>query len=144
LLVTTGIFLNRVCNGILAFEGNGHVYFSEGNYDYYVEKRKKALKEKEKLSSIEQKKGDTRIKEKTRKLTWAEQKELEIIEENILNAEAKVEEIENLFSLPDFFEKYADKTKELNSQLEEAKIKVANLYNRWEELEEIKGQLKSK
>ena len=36
-------FLNRVCNGILAFEGNGVVHFSEGNYDYYVEKRRARL-----------------------------------------------------------------------------------------------------
>lgn len=28
-------FLNRVCNGILAFEGDGKVHFSEGNYDYF-------------------------------------------------------------------------------------------------------------
>ncbi len=34
-------FLNRVCNGILAFEGNGKIHFSEGDYDYYLEKRKK-------------------------------------------------------------------------------------------------------
>ncbi len=33
-------FLNRVCNGILAFEGDGKVYFSEGNYEYYIEKKK--------------------------------------------------------------------------------------------------------
>ena len=33
-------FLNRVCNGILAFEGNKEIYYSEGDYDYYIEKRK--------------------------------------------------------------------------------------------------------
>jgi len=32
-------FLNRVCNGILAFEGDGKLHFSEGDYDYYIEKR---------------------------------------------------------------------------------------------------------
>jgi ATP-binding cassette subfamily F protein uup len=32
-------FLNRVCNGILAFEGDSYVHFSEGDYDYYIEKR---------------------------------------------------------------------------------------------------------
>ena len=36
-------FLNRVCNGILAFEGDGVVHFSEGDYDYYQEKRKARL-----------------------------------------------------------------------------------------------------
>ena len=129
-------FLNRVCNGILSFEGDGKVYFSEGNYDYYLEK-KKAREKEEKQIEVNEKKGDTRVKEKIRKLTWKEQKELEGIEEIILEAEAEVERIEAIFSAPDFYEKYADKTSELNKELEEAKDKVADLYNRWEELEEI-------
>ena len=32
-------FLNRVCTSILAFEGEGRVSYSVGNYDYYLEKR---------------------------------------------------------------------------------------------------------
>src|SRR5690242_7891113 len=32
-------FLNRVCTSILAFEGEGRVTYSVGNYDYYLEKR---------------------------------------------------------------------------------------------------------
>ena len=133
-------FLNRVCNGILAFEGNGQVYFSEGNYDYYVEKRKKQLKAIEKQTEKTERKGDTRVKQKVRKLTWNEQKELENIEQDILKAEAKVEEIEAIFISTDFYEKYADKTKELNEQLKQAKDIVTKLYDRWEELEKLKNK----
>ena len=82
-------FLNRVCNGILAFEGNGQIYFSEGNYDYYIDKRKKYKVESE-SSGKKERKEDTRVKPKSRKLTWKENKELESMEENILNAEAEV------------------------------------------------------
>ena len=32
-------FVNRVCNGILGFEGDGKVYYQAGDYDYYLEKR---------------------------------------------------------------------------------------------------------
>src|SRR5690606_16966998 len=32
-------FLNRVCTEIIAFEGEGRVVYSEGNYDYYLEKK---------------------------------------------------------------------------------------------------------
>src|SRR5437764_2381421 len=32
-------FLNRVCTSILAFEGDGRVAYSVGNYDYYLERR---------------------------------------------------------------------------------------------------------
>ncbi|MBL1212215.1 MAG: ATP-binding cassette domain-containing protein [Ignavibacteriae bacterium] len=129
-------FLNRVCNGILAFEGDGEIYFSEGDYDYYIEKRKSRKKELKPANS-KNKKGDTRVKEKVRKLTWKEKKELETIEENILKAEENVERIESIFSSKDFYDKYADKTNELNLELEQAKAKVQKLYERWEELEKI-------
>lgn len=131
-------FLNRVCTGILSFEGNGQVYFSEGDYDYYVEKRKSRLKEKND-ETIQTKKEDTRVKQKVRKLTWKENKELETIEEDIMKAEDDVKRIENIFTSPDFYEKYATQTNELNNQLADAKEKVKQLFARWEELEEIKN-----
>ena len=129
-------FLNRVCNGILAFEEDGKIHFSEGNYDYYIEKRtqrnlveNKIVKKNEKETAIE--------KPKPRKLTWKEKKELESIEEEIIKAEEEVNKIEQIFSSEDFYEKYAAKTNELNNDFNFAKEKVKNLYNRWEELEKI-------
>ena len=133
-------FLNRICNGILAFEGDGQVYFSEGDYDYYIKKRKERIKIEEPESQAK-KKEDTRVKVKVRKLTWKENKELETIEENIISAETEVEKIESIFSSPDFYETYAEKTNELNLELERAKSKVSQLYKRWEELENIKNGL---
>jgi ATP-binding cassette subfamily F protein uup len=129
-------FLNRVCNGILAFEDDGDIYFSEGNYDYYIEKRKERKKEL-KSASKQNKKGDTRVKKIIKKLTWKEKKELETIEEEILKAEENVKRIEAIFSSEDFYEKYAAKTNELNKELEDAKRSVKKLYDRWEELEQI-------
>ena len=135
-------FLNRVCNGILAFEGNGKIYFSEGDYDYYHEK--KSLRERSTDNLKESKKrGDTRVKQKPKKLSWKETRELETIEENILNAESEVKKIEEIFSSSDVYEKYADKMGELNSQLETAKRNVELLYNRWEELERKKAEIEN-
>ncbi len=135
-------FLNRVCIGILAFEENNEIYYSEGDYDYYIEKRKLRINEDDVIKS-KQKKEDTRIKIKSRKLTWKENKELETIEENILSEEAEIERIESIFSSPDFYEKHATKTNELNKQLDEAKLRVQNLFERWDELEKIKSQDKN-
>ncbi|MFA6598610.1 MAG: ATP-binding cassette domain-containing protein [Ignavibacteriaceae bacterium] len=131
-------FLNRVCNGILAFEENENIHFSEGNYDYYLEKRKARIKagttthQKEK---VEEKKPKPTVK----KLTWKEAKELETIEATILTAEEEVAKIESIFSSPDFYEKYAMQTNELNRQLEQAKQSVKLLFDRWEELEKLKN-----
>jgi len=132
-------FLNRVCNGILSFEESGNIHFSEGDYNYYVEKKRSRNSSSTNNTIPTEQKKNWKAKSSTRKLTWKEQKELENIEEKILEAETEVEKIEAIFSAPDFFEKHAEQTKELNQQLESAKKNAQSLYDRWEELEEIKS-----
>lgn len=133
-------FLNRVCNGILAFEDDGHVHFSEGDYNYYLQK-KKARMESE-VSPLKKEKTEEKIvKPKLKKLSWNETKELETIEENIIAAEQAVERIEAIFSSSDFYEKYAAQTNDLTYQLTQAKQNVKHLYERWDELEQLKNSL---
>lgn len=133
-------FLNRVCNGILAFEENGNLYFSEGNYDDYHEK--KTIRNNASISvKVAPKTAPAKEKSAERKLSWKEKKELETIEEDILNAESEVETIERIFSSPDFYKEMAARTKELNAELDAAKNKVKQLYERWDELEKIKNGL---
>ena len=134
-------FLNRICNGILSFEENGSVHFSEGNYDYYLDKRKKRIKINENTFQAGKKviKETGEPKQKPVKLTWSQKKELETIEDDILRAENEVEEIEKIFSSPDFYKIHASNTNELTVKLEEAEQKVKYLYERWEELELIKS-----
>jgi ATP-binding cassette subfamily F protein uup len=130
-------FLNRVCNGILAFEGDGKVYYSEGNYEYYIEKKKNRVIDV-KTSDKKVLKEETREKNNVRKLTFKEKKELESIEENIIKAEENVKRIESIFSSEGFYSKYAENTKELTEELDMAKEKVKSLYERWEYLESVK------
>jgi len=63
---------------------------------------------------------------------------LETIEEEIIKTENEIERIEGIFSSPDYYDKFATQTNELNSQLEQAKSNK-NLFDRWEELEKIKN-----
>jgi len=134
-------FLNRVCNGILAFEGDGNVHFSEGDYSYYLEKR--SIREKEALAVSEisalPEKQETRKKSQVNKLKWKEAKELETIEKDIKQAESEVARIEAIFASPDFYEKRGEQTVQLTEELAEAKILIERLYARWHELEEIKA-----
>ncbi len=140
-------FLNRICNGILALEGNREIYYSEGDYDYYIEKKKQRTQEEEDLKPKEKKESvvvETRIKPKAnppRRISYKDALELEQIEEKIIIAEAEVERIEKIFTSLDFYLKYAEQTNELNLQLEEAKEKVKKLYERWDELERKKEEL---
>lgn len=136
-------FLNRICSGILALEENQDIYYSEGDYDYYIEKKKLRDKDNE-VSQPKEKKvlpADTvREKSKPKKLSYKDALELEQIEDKIIDAESEVEAIEKIFTSPDFYLRYAEQTKDLNHQLEEAKGKVKILYERWDELEKKKGE----
>ncbi len=133
-------FLNRVCSGIIAFEGNGEIYYSEGDYDYYIQKRKQKNSEQV-IEKPREQKEEIKVKSKPKKLSYKDSLELESIESKIIEAESEVERIEKIFVSPDFYEKYATQTNQLNLQLEEAKEKVKQLYERWEDLEKKKQEL---
>jgi ABC transport system ATP-binding/permease protein len=134
-------FLNRVCTSILAFEGDGQVRYAVGNYDYYLEKR---LNETGATESVQESPRpiETQVSsfppERHRKLTWKETKELDSMEAVISAAEDAVGRLESEFADPDFYTRHGQDWRLLESQLRELRAKVAQLYSRWEELEQIR------
>ena len=133
-------FLNRVCTSILAFEGEGRVAYSVGNYDYYLEKRDAASAVRDSnpaptAVAVVSKKSQ----EKPRKLKWKEEREWESMEANILAAETEVSDLEATFAAPDFYVKPRAEIFDLETQLKTARDKVAHLYARWHELELLQG-----
>ncbi len=140
-------FLNRVCTGILAFEGNGRVEYSDGNYDYYVEKKKRAAMPAPSASpgsKVPGPKSSSPVpvavaKPKGRKLSFKEQKELEGMEAAIQAAEAEVAKLEALLASPDFFRTQGAKANAVIAELDSSKAKAAQLFARWEELEKIRA-----
>jgi len=76
-------------------EGNGYVHFSEGDYDYYLEKRNARLAAAAPQSVVPAKREGS-AKPKSTKLKWKEAKELETIEQDISRAEEEVRRIEGI------------------------------------------------
>lgn len=133
-------FLNRVCTGIIAFEGEGQVFYNEGDYEYYRQKlsERKTISIAQKTPAKPKSEKNKTKSTKPNKLTWKEKKELEGIEEAILEAEKEILEIEAIFADPEFHSKHGNKTNEFNKKLETAKQRSLTLYGRWEELENLK------
>jgi ATP-binding cassette subfamily F protein uup len=139
-------FLNRVCTDILAFEGDGKIHHSVGDYDYYLEKKAKATVAASRQSAAILAINKSALsrdaatqKSKPRKLSFKETRELAGIEAQIHAVEAEVARIEGLFADPEFFRKHAAKVNDLTHELDAAKEMVAKLYSRWEELEAIRA-----
>ena len=140
-------FLNRVCTDILAFEGDGKIHHSVGDYDYYLEKKQKAevAAARESAAIVSLNKSAALARDaatrtaKPRKLSFKEQRELEGMEAQIHAVEAEVARIEGLFADPEFFRKHAAKVSDLTHELDTAKENVTKLYSRWEELEAVRS-----
>lgn len=128
-------FLDRVCDRIIAFEGDGYVHVSEGNYSYYVskrEERERAWKAQAASAKATKKRSGNRPP----KLTWKEERELESMEETILEAEGAVEALQKQLNDPDFYAERADEAAQVTADLDTKRKEVATLYERWEALEE--------
>ena len=130
-------FLNRVCTGILAFEGDGQLYYQEGSYNYYLEKKaerdsNKSVVKEEKSKTI---KSTEPVQTKKKKLSYNEQREYDSMEERIFEKEERVSEIESMFAEADFYLKNGDKVEQLNVELNALKTELEKMYARWEELE---------
>ncbi|MDB6024793.1 MAG: transporter [Verrucomicrobiales bacterium] len=138
-------FLDRICNHMIVFEGDGQVSQTPGNYDYYMElrRRKASAEKRESSSSAAATVQSTKSKSSTqpRKLKYKEQMELAGMEATIAEAEQETTRLEELFASPDFYKVHADHP-QIQKEIETSKAKVAALYARWEELAAIDGTSK--
>ncbi|MCX6909903.1 MAG: ABC transporter C-terminal domain-containing protein, partial [Verrucomicrobia bacterium] len=119
------------------------VFVQPGNYSYYLEKRRER-ESRGKLASDAAAKVPSREPEaaapkpdRSRKLSFKEQRELAGMEAAILAAETRVTELEATLRDPDFYATRAKEGPALIAALEVVKAEVARLYARWEELGQI-------
>ncbi len=132
-------FLNRVCTGILAFEGGGKVVWQEGDYDYYSEKRRERERTATPVAASKPAPPAPPKPKNPKKLTWKEERELESIEAKILEEEEAVAELEATFADPDFYANHGEDVPALTAKLEAHRKAAEALYARWQELEEKRG-----
>lgn len=129
-------FLNNVVTSTLVFEGEGRVNEYVGGYDDWLWQHKAA-------SPVEPPKGEEKKekprprREKPRKLTFKEQKELEALPQKIEELEAEQQQIHSAMTDPNFYRENGDKVNALKARLEELEKERAEAYKRWEELDMV-------
>ena len=135
-------FLDKIADKIFAFEGDGNIEISFGDYTDYSEKKKQTIEdtasETVKVSLKDKdKSSEAKPKAKT-KFSYKEQQEFDTIDEKIEQTETKLAQIKiDMEKNAADFVKLAELTKEeerLNSSLEE-------LMERWAYLNELAEEL---
>ena len=129
-------FLNRVCDTIIALDGRGNIQSFNGDYDNYLAKRPQPAEPEKPVekSKSEPEKPAPQKPAKPGKLTFKQKFRLEELEKTIPVKEARVKEIENIFSSPDFYVNFGDKSAELQAELEKVKAELDGDYLEWLEL----------
>jgi len=128
-------FLDRICDQIVAFEDGG-VFVQPGNFSYYLEKKA----ERDRMAQAAFRPASAARpsapppKPAAKRLSFGEQRELDGMEQGILDAEADVTSWEEKLNDPAFYAARASEAPAAVKSLEAAKSHVARLYARWEEL----------
>lgn len=134
-------FLDRVCDRLLVFEQPGELHLCAGNYSYYTEKlaQRKAA-QKAAPVPVAAKAAPVVAKDRPRKMSWKEERELEGMEALIAKEETALSDLENQLADPAFYVAHGPRIAEYIRQAEAMREGVAALYARWEELEALKAQ----
>ncbi len=128
-LITHDRFLlDRLSDRLLYLDGEGKAEFF-ADYDQWLQTRNATL-------SKASEKEIPRQKKQPKKIRHDEQKELNRIENKIQKAEATVGSFQQQLQDPDIMSD-AERLEKLYRQLQEAEENVAQLYQRWEELEAL-------
>lgn len=134
-------FLDRITNRIFSFEGSGEILELVGNYsDYKDYKEFKEEKVEEEAQKKKEEPKQKREKQQKLKFTYKEQKEFETIDEDIANAEAAIEKLEE-----DINKQGSNfvKLQELFKEKEEMEGKLEHLMERWEYLNELYEEIQN-
>jgi len=127
-------FLDKVTDHLFAFEGNCKIRDYVGSYSDYNTEKKNEERQQTKTTKKEKTPEKPKNDSKPKKLSYKEKKELEQIESEIEQMEAKKEELQNLLNSgtlePDVLVDYSKELSQIMELLEEKEM-------RWLELKEI-------
>lgn len=130
-------FLDRICNKIFSYEGNGFIKEYNGNYsDFLISKEfeKNSSSLNTEKSEPKLKKERVKSKEDKPKFTFKEQKEFETIDNDIASLEEKISMLDK--ELEKNATNYG-KLNELIKEKESLEKQLEDKYERWEYLNEI-------
>jgi ATP-binding cassette subfamily F protein uup len=123
----------------LVLSGDGTVREFVGGYDDWLSQA--ALEATAAIQAVQKsapEKGKAQ-KEKVRKLSFKDERELEALPERIAAIEKEQEELHSRLADPDFYKSAGGEVTVVNARLAELEQELEAAFLRWDELESLKG-----
>ncbi len=138
-LVTHDRFLlDRVCEKLLGFDGEGEATYFADYSQWLSSMSEKNRAVAEKSDPEKKKKTAAGAPKRKGKLSYMDQREYDQIEERIMEAETRVEELQQRMALPEVVTN-PEEAAQCWQELDRTQSEVELLYSRWDELEELKN-----
>ncbi len=133
-------FINNVVTSTLVFEGEGKVSEYVGGYDDWLRQSRQRTDAPPVTARVEERKAAAvPQREKQRKLSFKEQKELDELPKLIEALDAEQQKIIATMADPAFYRESGNKVASTTSRLANVEKELAEAYKRWDELEALKG-----
>ena len=130
------VFLNNVVASTIVLEGDGEVYEYPGGYDDWLSQRKEKEPKITHAVTKSQSKNSSKSSAK-RKLSFKEKEELKRLPDQIQKLEGEQEELYALLADVAFYQKDPKKVARVQARDEFIVDELLELYQRWEELEDV-------
>jgi ABC transport system ATP-binding/permease protein len=137
------VFLDRIVTSTLAFEGNGRVQEYVGGYDDYLRQKPAADRRdgrpEGQSAAAGGEQGASRLRQRVRRLSYKEQRELEGLPERIALLEDEQKRLQEESHSPEFYKADANHIRTVLARLEALGPELSALLERWVELEDLAG-----
>ena len=132
-------FINNIVTSTLVFEGGGKVAEYIGGYDDWLRQRRRSDQDAQKGGEPVNIKSRRIKKERPKKMSFKEKKELEELPKQIEALEGEKERLYKLMADPETYQKGGEAVVAAKAEVDTVEANLEAAYKRWEELEEIAG-----
>jgi ATP-binding cassette subfamily F protein uup len=129
-------FLNNIATSTIVFEGDGRLEEYVGGHDDWLRQSRAASPEPTKKDLKPKKSKPKQVR--PRKLTFKEAKELEALPKLIESLEVERNNLFEMLSNPEFYQKEESRVPETKARLEDLEGEITETYERWEFLDAIR------
>lgn len=127
-------FLDNVVTSTLFIRPDGTVLETVGGYS---DLQQELLSVKEQPIEKVVKQKQQKPKERPRKLSFKEERELEELPDRIMLLEDELQQLHNTLADPDFYRTAGDEVAIVNNRMAAVEYELQAMYSRWEELESV-------